>query len=151
VTSTDFSESAQRAVATAAAEARRVGARLTIVHAIDLAPTLSERAGMAFGAPGYEIPESVRRTLRGAVEARLAALLDRFEVPGHTRILEGGAAHALVEVVTDEDARLLVVGTLGRTGLPRLALGSIAESVALEAPSAVLVVKGGPDRNTAST
>jgi nucleotide-binding universal stress UspA family protein len=151
VVGTDFSDPSQLAVATAAAEARRIGARLTLVHAIDLAPTVSERAGMAFGAPGYVIPESVRRTLWQAVEARLAAMLDRFEVPGRTRVLEGSAARSLVDVVTDEEARLLVVGTLGRTGIQRLAVGSIAEAVALEAPCPVLVVRSGPDRNTATT
>jgi nucleotide-binding universal stress UspA family protein len=141
VAGTDFSEPSQRAVAAAAAEARRVGARLTLVHAIDLQPTLAERAGMAFGAPGYVLPESARQTLRQAVEARLGALLERCEIAGRTRVVEGAPVATLLHAVVDERARLLVLGTLGRTGLPRLLLGSVAENAANQATCPVLVVR----------
>ena len=38
-------------------------------------------------------------------------------------------------------AQLIVVGTQGRTGLSRIALGSVAEAVVRAAPCSVLVVR----------
>jgi nucleotide-binding universal stress UspA family protein len=143
VVGTDFSESAERAVSAAADEARRLAAPLFVAHAIDLAPTLSERAGLAFGAPEYTLPQRVERTLREAVGARLAALHERAALPGDTRVLDGSPADALVALARETRARLLVVGTLGRTGLRRLVLGSVAERVAIAADCPVLVVRPG--------
>ena len=47
----------------------------------------------------------------------------------------------LVRLATERKARLVVVGTRGRTGFARLALGSVAESVVKHAPCSVLGVR----------
>jgi nucleotide-binding universal stress UspA family protein len=56
-------------------------------------------------------------------------------------ILPGGAATTLVEVAEDAGADLLVVGSHGRTGLRRLALGSVAMAVVNHATCPVVVVR----------
>ncbi len=57
------------------------------------------------------------------------------------KVLPGDPREALVETARLEKADLLVVGSHGRTGLPKLVLGSVASHVVAHAPCDVLVVK----------
>ena len=57
------------------------------------------------------------------------------------KVLPGDPREALVETARTEGAELLVVGSHGRTGLPKLVLGSVASHVVAHAPCDVLVVK----------
>jgi nucleotide-binding universal stress UspA family protein len=52
-----------------------------------------------------------------------------------------GPAREVAQLAADLEADLVVVGTHGRTGLARLALGSVAEEVVRLAPCPVLVVR----------
>ncbi|MCK4718510.1 MAG: universal stress protein, partial [Thermoplasmata archaeon] len=52
---------------------------------------------------------------------------------------EGSQAHAIVEEAKEHD--LIVMGTLGRTGLGRLLLGSVAERVMRHAPCPVMLIR----------
>ncbi len=53
-----------------------------------------------------------------------------------------GVAEALVEAGVAAGCDLVVMGTHGRTGLPRLLLGSVAERMARLAPTPLLLVRG---------
>jgi len=53
------------------------------------------------------------------------------------------AAEKIVELARDRHADLIVMGTQGRTGLPHLLLGSVAERVVRLAPCPVLVTGKG--------
>lgn len=55
-------------------------------------------------------------------------------------------AATIVEAATEAGADLVVVGTHGRTGFQRLALGSVAERVLRQAPCPILVVPFAPTR-----
>lgn len=55
-------------------------------------------------------------------------------------------AEELAQIAGDLEADLLVVGTHSRTGIARLLLGSVAESVVKLAPCPVLVVRGKPQQ-----
>jgi len=54
---------------------------------------------------------------------------------------DGAVAHEILQAVAAHEAGMIVIGTEGRTGLKRLALGSIAESVIKEATVPVTVVR----------
>lgn len=60
-------------------------------------------------------------------------------VPVETKLVEGHPAERIVQEAEAHD--LVVVGTLGRTGLAHLLLGSVAERVIRHAPCPVLVVR----------
>jgi nucleotide-binding universal stress UspA family protein len=81
---------------------------------------------------GYE--EGLWRLLRGYQEP---GMLGRVEY----RLEEGDTARAILRVAREAAADLIVLGTHGRTGLPRLLLGSVAEQVVRAAPCPVLTVK----------
>jgi nucleotide-binding universal stress UspA family protein len=53
----------------------------------------------------------------------------------------GDPRDAIVRVAEREHADLVIVGSHGRTGLPKLLMGSVASYVVTHAPCPVLVVK----------
>ena len=59
-----------------------------------------------------------------------------------TRLVSGLPARRIQEVALHEDAALIVMGSHGRSGLSRLAVGSVAAEVAQHSPIPVTVVKG---------
>jgi nucleotide-binding universal stress UspA family protein len=59
-------------------------------------------------------------------------------------VTTGSAGTALIEIASERKADLIVVGTIGRTGLRRALLGSVAETVAKGAPCSVLIVRRHP-------
>lgn len=59
-----------------------------------------------------------------------------------------GVAEALVEAGVAHGCDLVVMGTHGRTGLPRVLLGSVAERMARLAPTPLLLVRGDDTKPT---
>ena len=58
-----------------------------------------------------------------------------------TEIIQGGVAKRIVAAAEDFDADIIIMGDTGRTGLKRVALGSIAETVLKGSDRPVFVVK----------
>jgi nucleotide-binding universal stress UspA family protein len=138
---TDFSDPSLPAVAAAAEEAGRAGARVTILNSVDLGPALAESASMALGAPSYGFSPDVRNDLRNTVDGMLANALAHNGIEGDRLVTYGPAGAAILRAAEQLQAELIVMGTVGRTGLPRLLLGSVAEVVVKSAPCSVLVVR----------
>jgi nucleotide-binding universal stress UspA family protein len=65
------------------------------------------------------------------------------DVPVETHVVQGVAPSAIVAVAEKCQADLIVMGTHGRSGLSRMVLGSVAESVMRQAHCPVLTVKPG--------
>jgi universal stress protein A len=57
----------------------------------------------------------------------------------------GRPDHEIVRLARDMDADLIVMGTHGHTGLERILVGSVAESVVRRAPCTVVTVKARPE------
>ena len=134
---TDFSDPALSAVEAGAAEARRRKADLTIIHAIDLLPMMSPYYGEFLGMPPMDLSEQMSTLW----QSRLDECVHRFKAKGGGLLRNGPAASTILSAVSELPAQLLVVGTHGRTGLSRIALGSVAEAVVRAAPCSVLTVR----------
>lgn len=99
---------------------------------------------------GYDLmppPPLSRSAYDEAAAAELRKFIDGLPVDAgdaETRVASGEPTEALVTEVGQWGADLLVLGTQGRSGLPRLLIGSVAEFVVKRAPCDVLVV---PPRN----
>lgn len=96
-------------------------------------------SGLPEGHP--EAAEHYHREAEAAQEALDLASAD-LAVAGHsaygiTRV--GDPAAMIVQVATDQNASLIVLGTHGRQGLDRLLKGSVAETVLHRAPCAVFI------------
>jgi nucleotide-binding universal stress UspA family protein len=145
VAGTDFSDPALPAVEAAVAEARRTGGHLSIVHSLELFWTLTSAGAMGGGYP--VISEEVYAEMQQAAQERMEGILRKFGTRGDILVKRGPAGPVLVSVATDINAELVVVGTIGRTGLRRLLLGSVAEAVASHAPCSVLIVRLHPAKD----
>ncbi len=62
-------------------------------------------------------------------------------LPASRKVLVGVPAKVIVAEAEAEQAGLIVMGTHGRSGLPQVLLGSVAEAVIRKAPCPVLAVK----------
>ena len=148
---TDFSDPSLPAVAAAVQEVKARGARLAIIHSIDLSPGLAEGLSLVVGGLAYAAPPEIPTQLREAVDGMLTNALQRFDGEGERIVAEGPPSMSIVRAAERLRADLVVVGTVGRTGLPRLLLGSVAEAVVRSAPCSVLVVRLGAGKELAGT
>lgn len=143
----DFSECSEHALETAASWAKKTGASLNVVHAIDINQQISG-LGHVLGDIGTR--------LEGIVDDRTDALETMIKNKGLTEYVKNlhvtgsrpdDAIHEQGEAV---DADLIVLGTHGRKGLSRWFLGSTAEGVLRSAKRPVLVVRNGKSRSDQS-
>jgi nucleotide-binding universal stress UspA family protein len=138
---TDLSPPSLAAVNAAAAAAKRTGARLVLVSVLEWTDSTPGAAAGLIGVAPVQIPEDVRQQVRASLGAMLDDGLARTGATGESRVLDGEAAPAIVACAEELGAELVVVGTHGRTGLRRLALGSVAERVVRGASCSVLAVR----------
>ena len=130
---TDFSHSSEAALEYASSLARDQSARLLIVHVEEPAP--------AYGAGEYSVPPPSVEAKRELARLLAQIVPTQGEVPYTHRLLLGDPAREIIKVATDEDVDLIVMGTHGRTGLVRLLMGSVAETVVRRAGCPVLTIK----------
>ncbi len=128
---TDFSENAAPAFHLACALARDHGANVLVLH---VCPPPLARDAVVMGRQADGCHEELWQRLR------------RFQAPGLTacvrhRLVEGEPVAEILRAARAWNCDLIVMGTHGRTGLPRLLLGSVAERVLRQAPCPVLTVK----------
>ena len=135
VVGVDGSPDGVRAVALAAVEAERTGEELHVVHAWQRP---AEMLGGDYYAPSFDDETLDReRVVLGESVAGLAA--DHPDLVVHQHLVRGHPATALLERAAG--ARLLVVGSHGRTALVRGLLGSVSHDVVLRATCPVLVAR----------
>ncbi len=131
---TDFSDASQRALAYALAIARRHSSVLSVVHAIPPEPREPipiEPLPRALNRRRLEAEQQMKRL---GEEARIDGLTD------HLLVEKGRVWDVLASVIQRENVDLLVLGTHGRGGLKKLALGSVAEEVLRLASCPVLTI-----------
>jgi nucleotide-binding universal stress UspA family protein len=144
VGATDFSDPSLPALHTAAAEARRRGSALHLLHAFDsglFALGHAPAAAMPYLAGSSPIALEGLDNLRTLAKQRLQETLREVDLPGDTAVISGFANDVVVQYAESVHAELIVVGTHGRSGLARLTLGSTAAAVIESAPCSVLVVR----------
>jgi nucleotide-binding universal stress UspA family protein len=128
---TDFSAPANQAVTSAFELAQTWGAKLSLLHIIEVPVYAIEVA-----LPLADLEQEARRALARLLPEALAA---HVEV---TRLVELGVPYVkILEVAKAEQVDLIVMATHGRTGLGHLVLGSVAERVVRLAPCPVLTIR----------
>ncbi len=137
---TDFSDPSLPAVEAAVRESRATGSALTILHSVELGTLLTTMASGPVGVP-IVVTESLVLEARAHAEEKLGEALRSFEAQGETLVAEGAPDAAILDAAAERDADLVVIGTIGKSGLRRLLLGSVAESVVRGATCSVLVVR----------
>jgi nucleotide-binding universal stress UspA family protein len=139
---TDFSDCAREAIDYALSFAERVGAEVDIVHVVER-PMYFE-VGVAHNLQLRHDVDQWLRELKQAAAKRLDALVSelRKRNPGaRSWLREGMPVEEILNAARETTADLIVIGTHGRTGLPHVLLGSVAERVVRGAPCPVLTVR----------
>ena len=137
----DFSASANHATALARDEAKLHGARLVLVHVIDLPYQIGP---MAIVPPETGAPINVRDYAVSQAKEHLDDLVARLGKDGATAtgvVCVGNPVDEILRVAGDEKADAIVMGTHGRTGIRHLIAGSVAERVVRAATVPVITVR----------
>lgn len=130
---TDLSDSARPALELACALARDYKAELIVVHVVP--PT------RVFAPDGIAVPFPTEQPYETLVRLAKVHPIDP-QVKADHRLLEGEPAEEILKVARDVNADMIVMGTHGSSGLTRLLVGSVAESVMRKAPCPVLTIRG---------
>jgi nucleotide-binding universal stress UspA family protein len=141
----DFTSFSEEALIFASQLAEKLQARLLVLHVIhDPAE-----------APGFYAHKGKKKKFLQSMEEAAEEMMDRFlkkmrkAYPGQLAIKEavpllvvGTPVTRILEIAEKKKARMIIIGSHGRTGLSHLLVGSKAERVVQLAPIPVTVVKG---------
>ncbi|MFC7176262.1 universal stress protein [Halosegnis marinus] len=123
------------------------GEELTVVAVVDPADAaVADSMAAPYESP-VDAPGVGAEWLADAEESareRVALAGERAEETGFTAetvVRVGRPGHAIVEYATDNDIDHIVMGSHGRSGLSRVLLGSVAETVMRRADCPVTVVR----------
>lgn len=134
---TDFSEHSAAALRVAGGVAKAFGARVVVLHAQRIEAPIYFTAAQA-----HALRAQLRHSARAAwgfvnefATKHLPAAVEHTVL-----LLEDDPVAAILTVLKDLRAGLIVMGTHGRTGMARLRLGSVSESVLRQVSVPVLTV-----------
>jgi nucleotide-binding universal stress UspA family protein len=133
----DDSQGARDAARVADELARRLGARMLVVHGAQV-PVVPGASGVPHGR------EDLRELAREDAEEVLARVVEDcgcFEA--ERQVAFGEPAQAVMKLADSEEATMIVVGSRGRSALRAALLGSLSLRLCRAAPCPVLVVPPG--------
>lgn len=136
----DGSPTAEQGLMHAIGLAAQLKSQLVVLHVLDDFPFLLEIASV----DSYDnMMRNLRRRGDGLLSAACARAIDAG-VPAESRLRETTPmriAESIVDEARKSDCSLIVIGTHGRRGFHRFAMGSDAEEVMRTSPVPVLLVR----------
>ena len=130
------------ALTQALAYAKMHDASILVVHVLSV-PSAASGEGMLHHGAQFDTLETAERKLRNIADSIK-------DVPCETRMLRGDPAEQILQLAAEEGVILIAMGTVGRTGLSRLLMGSVAEQVVRQASCPVLTIKYAPNQDDES-
>jgi nucleotide-binding universal stress UspA family protein len=136
VIATDGSENTQKAISYGIKLAKLSGATVHALHVVD---TFSVSQSWTAGKETIHevLTKDGQKATSKVKEGGEALGVDVKEV-----LLEGHPSKEIIDFAENNDIDLIVMGTLGKTGLDRFLMGSVAETVVRNSKVPVLVVRG---------
>jgi nucleotide-binding universal stress UspA family protein len=140
---TDLTSSTPTILRYAVGLAKRLDASLLILHAVENRPQVraEDHAVGRDGAGRGRRKDGVERLLK-----RWASAIRVPDLPVESRGVAGPPVETILSEAARWEANLVIVGTAGRRGFPRMVLGSVAEGVIRRAGCPVLVVTAAATR-----
>lgn len=133
---TDGSKQVEKAIKAGIELSKLTGASFYAVYVI---------SSSGYSPRDFGWQESLRELLEAEAKKAVSSVEDMGKISGievKSVILEGHPADEILKFAEQEGIDFIVMGTLGRTGLERFLLGSIAEKVVRHSKIPVMVVKG---------
>jgi nucleotide-binding universal stress UspA family protein len=132
----DFSDTSRRAAREAIHLARNLQSSLVVCHVVQPVSSLLPQSLTSLSSAAEQQKE--------AQQSKLNELLKEFDTHGielEQRVCEGQPHAEILRLARELPSDLLVMGSVGRSGLSRFVLGSVAEKVARELPCSIMTVK----------
>jgi len=131
---TDGSEYTKEAVSTGLQLAKILGAEVTALYVIDQTSFVSFPIDSSIVSVYSLLENEGKRAVEDVKKDG-----EQLGIKVNTVVAEGSPTRKIVEMAADMD--LVVMGTLGRSAISKLFMGSVAERVTRYAPCPVLVVR----------
>jgi nucleotide-binding universal stress UspA family protein len=131
---TDGSEYTREAVTTGLKLAKILGAQVTALYVIDQTSFVTFPVDSSIVSVYPQLENEGKRAVDDVKKEG-----EEMGVSVSTMVAEGSPTRKIVDTAADFD--LVVIGTLGRSALGKLFIGSVAERVTRYAPCPVLVVR----------
>ncbi|KGQ40609.1 universal stress protein UspE [Gallibacterium anatis] len=113
------------------------------IHLVSAYP--SAPVGITLDLPEFSVPD-YGNSIRGQHLINMKALRQHFGIAeDHTHVYEGLPEEVIPKVAQDIGAELVVLGTIGRTGLSAVLLGNTAEHVISQLNCNLLAIKPSKD------
>lgn len=130
---TDFSRYSDAALPFALSLARKYKSTVFAAHIISLSPFPKFAPTQALQAIRAQAVREAQQSMKR---------LDPYwnEIPHETVIRNGSVWTELSKIIADREIDLIVTGTHGRTGVSKVLMGSVAESILRHSPCPVLTV-----------
>jgi len=136
---TDFSPNAREATKYACALATKFDAELHLLYVFEEFTGSTYAIGVPFPPPHSRIEEHKQQVAESLIE-----LIDVDWRARHAIVRATREGHPFVEIIRYAKGHaidLIVMGTHGRTGIPHLLMGSVAENVVRKSSCPVLTVR----------
>jgi len=137
VIATDGSENSKKAISYGIGIAKLSGATVHTLYVVDT----SAFSSIPMDGGWEEMYEVLKKEGEKAV-SEVRELGEASGVNVRDVILEGHPSSEIITFAENNDADIIVVGTLGKTGLDRFLMGSVAEKVMRSSKIPVLIVRG---------
>jgi nucleotide-binding universal stress UspA family protein len=134
---TDGSEQNRRAIEYGIELAKIAGGKIFVGYVVDTAAF----ASIPMDA-GWEMMYELMGTEANDAVQKVDVLAKQAGVEVETVVLEGHPSNEIIEFAQKNRIDVIIMGTLGKSGLDRFLLGSVAEKVTRNSTVPVLVVKG---------
>jgi len=136
IVATDGSDTSLNAAISGIGIAKLCGSKVIAVYVADV-------IRLAYLSSCGEFSDGIRKCLQQEGEKaikKVSKLAKNEGVLCEEVIVEGDPATELIRISQEDDAVLLVIGSIGRSGLKSILLGSVAEKLVRNSKAPVLVV-----------
>lgn len=124
--------------------AKLSNARVTSVHVIDIGKMIVPVDETEI-AVEVELINAIKNRLYEDGRLALQQVEDLAKDAGVTiekKVIEGYPADAILKLAEEDSMDIVVIGSIGKTGLEKFLMGSVAEKVAHNSKVPVLIVRG---------
>jgi nucleotide-binding universal stress UspA family protein len=136
---TDLSDYSNQGIAYGITLAREFEARLYLCHVTHLPPVIIHDAAFVY-------PPDTLEAINTDAQRKITAIMEGQSLDWRPLVVSGPISDKISEVVAEKKIDLAIATTHGRTGLRRLFLGSVTESLMRTIPCPLLIVNP-PDTN----
>jgi nucleotide-binding universal stress UspA family protein len=136
---TDFSPNSRVATKYACAQAEKFHSELHVLYVFEEYSGSTYAIGVPLPPPRSQIEQRKQEVAEALIASIEAPWRDQHSIVHATR--EGYPFLEIIRYAKEQTIDLIVMGTHGRTGIPHLLMGSVAENVVRKSPCPVLTVR----------